>query len=366
MSVGTINNKVLYKVPPARGLLLMEGFMCTSQLYRVEDLFTHKVEIGSGAWLERLKGSSTKPRKITPIPCGKCIECRIKKAQEWAFRCMKEAAEYDNNVMVTLTYNDENLPNRVYIDRQTGESETVHTLVKKDVQDFIKRLRKHYKGQTIRYYMCGEYGSDKEYYTWKGEKREATKRPHYHIIFFNLDFEDKKEYKYSKCEWSKDKNILYKSKVLDKLWKKGHADINEVNYETCCYVARYVTKKMYGAAAEEHYKGRLPEYTCMSRRPGIGYSFFEKNREKFENEEDFWQKTKKGLKLLNKIRYFDKQIEKENPEKLEEIKKNRERKSKDTWNEILKGTDISKEEYIRNRIYRNEQKFKTLNIRELH
>ena len=35
-------------------------------------------------------------------------------------------------------------------------------------------------------------------------------------------------------------------------------------------------KKVTGDRASEHYQGRLPEYTTMSRRPGIGQGWYEK------------------------------------------------------------------------------------------
>ncbi|EBW8988162.1 hypothetical protein BXL21_24545 [Salmonella enterica subsp. enterica serovar Enteritidis] len=49
---------------------------------------------------------------------------------------------WDQNCFITLTYNDENLP-------EGG------TLVRKHLTDFFKRLRKHFTGRTIRYFACG-------------------------------------------------------------------------------------------------------------------------------------------------------------------------------------------------------------------
>ena len=90
--------------------------------------------------------------KFTQIGCGRCEECRIAKANEWATRMTEEAKLHKENCFITLTYNNENLPK-------------YKSLVKKELQDFFKRLRKKY-GNGIRYYACGEYGP-------KG------KRPHY-------------------------------------------------------------------------------------------------------------------------------------------------------------------------------------------
>lgn len=303
-------------------------------------------------------------KKLERIPCGNCLECRINKSKEWAFRCVKEAMEHDNNIMITLTYDDEHLPKSQGIDPKTGEVYESSTLVKKHHQDFMKRLRKKF-GDDIRFFMCGEYGSDDEYIDRHGNTRKATERPHYHFILFNCKFDDMREWRKSKCEWSKDVNMLYRSKTLDKLWGKGHAELNEVNFETCRYVAGYVTKKYKGSDSKEHYelKGQIPPYTCMSRRPGIASAFFERNMEKFFKDQPMWVITKKGLKKA-KSRYFDKQMEKIDPERYEQIKENRKDKADKAWDTLLSKTDISMYQYIENSDSKSEIKNRFLKIRK--
>lgn len=177
------------------------------------------------------------------VPCGKCIGCRLDYSRYWAIRCSHEASLYLYNSFITLTYNDENLPKN-------------KSLVKRDVQLFFKRLRKKFKHQ-IRYYHCGEYGGKEE-------------RPHYHIILFNCDFFDKRLYRVRRG------NRLYNSKTLDDCWKLGFAVIGSVTWQSVAYCARYVTKKKYGELAEKVYKDRIPEYTTMSLKPGIGEKWIEK------------------------------------------------------------------------------------------
>lgn len=175
------------------------------------------------------------------IPCGKCIGCRLEHSRQWAIRAVHEASMYDKNCYLTLTYNEENVP-------KNG------SLNKRDIQLFLKKLREseRRKGNSdIRYFQCGEYGEEKD-------------RPHHHAILFNFDFEDKKYWK------SKNGFKLYRSDYLESLWKHGNSIIGSVTFESCAYVARYITKKISGPKAEEHYKGKVPEFTTMSRRPGIG------------------------------------------------------------------------------------------------
>lgn len=125
------------------------------------------------------------------------------------------------------------------------------TLVKKHVQDFFKRYRKRYG--KIRYFYCGEYG-------------EKGHRPHYHAIIFGHDFDDKRLFRDGE-------NPLYTSDSLDALWPWGFCTIGAVSFESAAYVSRYVTKKVTGEKAADHYGDRLPEFVDMSRRPGIASDF---------------------------------------------------------------------------------------------
>ena len=82
------------------------------------------------------------------IPCGQCVECRLANSRDWANRCMLEAQYYKDNYFLTLTYDPEHLPMNNRIDLKTGEVldlEETGTLVPKDLQDFLKRLRIHWQ-----------------------------------------------------------------------------------------------------------------------------------------------------------------------------------------------------------------------------
>jgi len=175
------------------------------------------------------------------VPCGQCVGCRIDKAGAWAVRCIHEAQMHEVNVFITLTYSDDNLP-------------LGNTLVKKHLQDFWKRLRKH---GPFRYYACAEYSDDE--------------RPHYHAILFGIDFADKK--RHSKNAQG---DQLWTSEKLDALWGFGHCWIGAVNIKSAGYVARYVMKKVTGELGEAYYAGREPPRTFMSLKPAIGSTWFAK------------------------------------------------------------------------------------------
>lgn len=245
------------------------------------------------------------------VPCGKCEACGLTYSKQWMQRCMLEAKQWKFNEMVTLTYNDDNLPKQSGIDPKTGEIREVSTLCKKDVEKFNKDLRKywkyHYGEDNIRFYMCGEYGDQKG-------------RPHYHILFFNLNVRDKEFHKNSDTGFP-----LYTSKILEKIWGKGWVQINEVNEETCAYVARYILKKQKGKGSKEYYKmlGKVPEYTNGSRKPGLAKYFYDEHKDSIYEYDKMVIGTNNGAQQIKPSKYYDRLFDIDEPDKMEQIKQRR-------------------------------------------
>lgn len=155
---------------------------------------------------------------------------------------MDEVSLHEENCFLTLTYNDEHLP----VDSKFGKP----TLCKKDLQDFMKRLRKSLQPLKVRFFACGEYGS-------KGS------RPHYHLILFG--------YKPSDLVYLKTTakgEIIYRSSWLEKLWQFGFSSVGDVTVDSAKYCAKYLQKL-----------NNVPTWVqkpfiTMSNRPGIGYGAF--------------------------------------------------------------------------------------------
>lgn len=195
------------------------------------------------------------------IPCGRCSGCRLERSRQWAIRCVHEGQLYSMNSFITLTFDDEHLLKLC----PTGSLDV--TLF----QDFMKRLRFTLFdkfGVRIRFFHCGEYG-------------EKYGRPHYHACIFGFDFPDKEPFKYVNGI------ILYRSKLLESVWTFGYSSIGTVTFESAAYVARYIMKKINGKLESYHYEYavdsdtgevlmRKPEYTTMSRNPGIASRWFDK------------------------------------------------------------------------------------------
>lgn len=224
---------------------------------------------------------------FTQVPCGQCIGCRLTHSRDWATRCVHEAHMHDRNCFLTLTYSDENLPEN-------------STLVRKHLTDFLKRYRKAVDPVKLRYFGCGEYGS-------------KLSRPHYHLIIFGHDFDDKLLYKQGKFP-------LYNSALLSSLWPFGFSVLAGFSFESAAYVARYCVKKITGAKAEEHYGSRIPEFSAMSRMPGIGYEFFIRFYDDIVNSDAC---IGRGGRQIKPPRYYDKLLSGCDLEKLESNKLNR-------------------------------------------
>ncbi len=274
--------------------------------------------------------------EYTEVPCGKCIGCRLGYSREWADRCMLEAKNYEYNQFITLTYDPEHIKLTTGVDRETGEITNVGTLVPEDLTKFLKDLRRyyeyHYKHQGIRFYACGEYGSN-------------TYRPHYHIIAFNLPVEDR-NYLFSNANRDK----IYTSDIISKIWNKGIITIGDVTWNSCAYVARYVMKKVKGPDAEEFYKkiGVVPEFVRMSRNPGIARDYYEENKNKIYEADEIVLTNKKGLaKVVKPSKYFDRLYDVEEPELMRAIKEKR-RITGELARELqLAKTSLNKDEYLK-------------------
>lgn len=182
------------------------------------------------------------------LSCGQCVGCRLERSRQWAIRCVHEASLYDENCFVTLTYSPDKLP-------LSG------SLVYREFQLFMKRLRRRFSFCKIRFFAAGEYGGEKG-------------RPHFHACLFGLDFPDKVLFQ------RRNGSDLFTSKILDELWGKGFCSVGALTFESAAYVARYIMKKVTGDPADEHYRkvdvetGEVvdlePEFCHMSLKPGIG------------------------------------------------------------------------------------------------
>ena len=287
--------------------------------------------------------------EFVEIPCGQCIECRLQRSRRWADRCMLELGYHESSYFLTLTYDNEHIPKNPLIDYETGEIYAENaTLVKKDLQDFMKRLRRayEYKGyeNKLRFFACGEYGSQ-------------TLRPHFHIIVFGLKLDDLTLYKRN---FNGDN--LYNSAFISKLWKNGFSVVGDVTWESCAYVARYIMKKHLGKDSEFYDIYNIePEFTLMSRKPGIARQYYDEHKDELFYQDFVSIPTKDGGKQIFPPPYYEKLFEEDFPEnEVIERKEKRKQAKINSINLQLEKTDKNYVDYLKTKEYNLDSKIKTL------
>ena len=177
--------------------------------------------------------------KTKIVPCGKCVECKKKKINDWYVRIFEELKNYTKSCFLTLTYNPQSLPSN-------------QSVSKRDCQLFLKRLRYFLNNRKIKYFLSSEYGP-------------SNGRPHYHAIIFGADYNDKEE-------------IL-------KAWSQGWVQIEKVTTRNIRYVAKYCVKEMAESSNSKHrirYEEKI-EYPSGCKRKKISWinSYGEFNENNF-------------------------------------------------------------------------------------
>lgn len=296
-------------------------------------------------------------KEYIEIPCGQCIGCRLDYSKQWANRMMLESQRFEHNYFVTLTYDNDHLVESCTSTfcNEEGEAGTSYSLNKEDWQLFMKRLRKHYSyndpvtGKTaeaskIRYYMCGEYGT-------------LNHRPHYHAIIFNLKIDD-----LQLVSKSREGFPLYTSPTISELWGKGIICIAPVSWETCAYTARYCAKKI--GKNKDFYEAfnLLPEFSLMSRRPGIGACYYNEHKDDLCRTYIINFSTAEGGKKFTLPRYFKRMLEVDYPEESAQIRENMIFLQQEKQRLKLSKTDIDYLSLLE--IEENNFKSKTLSLRK--
>jgi len=227
-----------------------------------------------------------------PVACGKCMECKHKKARDWQVRLSEEIKTNKNGKFVTLSFsneainelkeaieNNEKKFNKLNIQSENNglsgynldnEIATIAT------RRFLERWRKKYK-KSIRHWLVSELGSTN------------TERIHLHGILFTDEIED-----------------------IEKIWKYGNVYIGDyVNEKTINYMVKYVHK-----TDKKH-----PNYNSkILTSPGIGKNYTttsNANKNKFKPKETIETYTNRtGQKVALPIYYRNKIYTEEEKEKL--------------------------------------------------
>lgn len=251
-----------------------------------------------------------------PVNCGKCLNCKKNRVNQWSLRLMKELEVSDSAKFVTLTYDTNYVPitergmmtlKKVSekLEKIEGESKAEYRSRcqkrnEKDVslQGFFKRLRYFEKqrkglskeafeiisrggkieGKKIKFYAVGEYGTKRH-------------RPHYHIILFNV----------------------MDSESIKKAWPYGGIHIDVVNANTIDYTLKYIMKSD-GQKPRKGFDGEK-EFSLSSKKLGMNFLTPDVIRFHKKNLDINYTHSSRGFKVGMPKIYRDRILDKKEKDK---------------------------------------------------
>lgn len=210
-----------------------------------------------------------------PVACGKCYECRKKRAREWKIR-LAEEIRHEKSYFVTLTIDDENLEkikDELEIKETKGNENSIATTA---LRKFLERCRKKTK-KSLKHWCVTELGED-------------NGRIHLHGIFFG-------------------ENAV---QLIIEKWNYGYVFIGTfVNERTINYITKYMLKDDIN---NREFSGKV------LTSPGIGAKYFERedwkfNRYRGEDTREYYV-FRNGTKAMLPRYYREKIYSEEEREKL--------------------------------------------------
>lgn len=212
-----------------------------------------------------------------PVGCGKCMECKRKKATQWKIRLQEDIKLNKNGKFVTYTFSDEKLQELDnLIDKSIQGYERDNEITRIAVRRYTERWRKKYK-KALRHWLVTEIGG------------KATERVHIHGIVWSQNEED-----------------------IRKIWQYGEVHIGTfVNNKTVNYIVKYLNK-----VDQKH-----PNYVSkMFASKGIGKNYLNRsdkdNNKYIPNKTIETYTTREGTKLNLPIYYRNYIYTEEEREKL--------------------------------------------------
>lgn len=200
---------------------------------------------------------------VRSVPCGCCLNCRVDRRNLWSDRAKYEYCKRLTASFVTLTYDDIRIVDIMRHDLVTDE--LVATLQYDHVKRFIDRLRHRIRYENDKkrkddpdfhnilmqddfsYIYVGEYG----------ENGQVFDRPHFHILFFGLDF--------AACR-----------KIITEEWKAGFVDVLPLLDGGINYVLKYMDKSPKGEQLKLQYTDHGLQPPKQSSSKSFGSDLFTK------------------------------------------------------------------------------------------
>lgn len=296
--------------------------------------------------------------ELVPVPCRHCLSCRVDNIKSWEYRCKYEYISKPS-AFVTLTYDDyhlrfqnegtlratfSKLPDSTGVGfcdfaLRSGFSPTLDraefTSYIDSVRHKIKRLpdgfcHSNRIDKDFKYIACGEYG-------------DQFGRPHYHVIFFGLDF--------SVC-----------ARFFKSSWIAGKVKVLPVLAGGIRYVLKYFEKNQSKEFDDKNYFDYGLEPPFMSFSKGLGAGWFEANKESIAK----YGMIKSGARWLPVPSYFARKYYRYNDDLLynrykyldkskEDLKLRSEHMGYSDFNTYVRDQARLKEEILINKLRNNMQ-----------
>lgn len=188
------------------------------------------------------------------VSCRKCNNCRAARRDALVGRLLAEQRVSPWSGVVTLTYGTQDWYDLKRLEGVSGLKALMLTYP--DAQKYLMRLRNAMPGQRVRYYVAGEYGSEKG-------------RAHWHAAIFAGCAPPNVVYDERYVHWAEtpEQAVELASRYSrgKPLWSEGWSWWSEASVEAFAYMAKYVTKSSWGAVepGEQRVQG-------WSSRPPLG------------------------------------------------------------------------------------------------
>lgn len=198
-------------------------------------------------WYSDDKYDALTGKKI-PLPCGVCQGCRIDYLIKWSRRLTAEYIKAPS-AYVTFTYDDYHLRYKsgsVYPTVSLTDFSNYIDSIRHKLKYYHERLRFPVPDNNnihFKYFCCSEYSPENQ-------------RPHYHALFFGLDFQ------------------AY-GKFFKETWPYGsQVKVLPILRGGIRYVLKYIEKLQFGNDRDINYHDLGRDAPFMSCSPGIGKEFY--------------------------------------------------------------------------------------------
>lgn len=221
--------------------------------------------------------------KTFQIPCGYCLNCRKDRQNYIIDRANYEYKKRLTASFVTFTYDDIHLlsncavldsDNNCIFDTDSKNNSTIRATINYyDVTSFIDSIR-HYiiRHPELHGVLCQPDFS----YAYVGEYGDIFNRPHFHVLFFGLDF-------------------AFCKKIIFEKWKNGFIDVLPLLDGGISYVTKYMDKQLFGSLAELEYDAKGLSRPRLRMSQGFGKGLLYDNLDDIKNN-DYTYKIKHNLR----------------------------------------------------------------------